>query len=177
MSSLFFGIRIRVQSDSLSVEWDVDAANESVGAAVATVLRVSFLCSPHCISSANASLITSLLRSNVSATSGVNLRHSSIRTLQRSEWACLHGVATWAFEFVDVILGDSFHLVSCSFNTAMAGIGIGSTRMSALCTVHVPSIILQSSPITFLKASLSHLFCDSQSFDFTSSEYIMWHSQ
>ena len=72
MSSLVLGFGSGSTGFTLS-EWDVDAANFSAGAAVVTVLRVSFLCSPHCISSANASLMTSLLRSNVSATSGVIL--------------------------------------------------------------------------------------------------------
>ena len=50
--------------------------------------RHFFLCSPLRTSSANASLITSSLRSNLSAPCGVFLRHSSIRFLHRSECAC-----------------------------------------------------------------------------------------
>ena len=71
----------------------------------------------------NASLITSFLRSNLSAPCGVILRHPSSRTLQRSALGLRPCVvfdrtAPRAFnsgsEFVDVFLGDSFPLNSCS---------------------------------------------------------------
>ena len=65
-SSLFLGcgsgsIGISVNS------CDVNAANCGAGAAVVTLLLLSFLCSPPCVSSAHAPLITSLHRSNLSA--------------------------------------------------------------------------------------------------------------
>ena len=103
---------------------DVDAAGFGAGAPVANLLLLSFLCSPLCNSAADASSFTSLLRSNLSAPCGLTLRHSSIRNLQRSEWACalfvvFECVDTCASnsgpEFVDVLLGDSFSLDSCSF--------------------------------------------------------------
>ena len=61
------------------------AAGSVPGAATVVPSLLFFLCSPLRTSSANASLITSFLRSNLSAPCGVFLRHSSIRNLQRSE--------------------------------------------------------------------------------------------
>ena len=99
---------------------DVDTANLPAGAAAVTTLLLSFLCSPLCISTTFASLITSLLRSNLSAPCGVTLRHSSTRTLQRCEWACAlllsliasqPGHPTVAPELFNVLLADSFPLV------------------------------------------------------------------
>ena len=66
MSYLFLGFgsgSIGFSVDSC----DVGAAYFSAGAAVVTLLLLSFFVSSLCISSANASLITSLLRSTLSA--------------------------------------------------------------------------------------------------------------
>ena len=74
-------------------------------------------------SSANASFITSLLRSNHSAPCGATLRHSSIRTLQRSEWAGARVLSLTALrsrtshcdcELVNVSPCESSPLNSCS---------------------------------------------------------------
>ena len=43
----------------------------------------------------------------------------------------------------------------------MAGLGVGSTRKSGLSTVHLPSVILQGTPIIFVMVSLSDLLCGS----------------
>ena len=123
MTNVFLGFGSGSIEFSLNSR-DVDAANFGAGAASVTLLLLSFLCSPLCITSANASLNTSLVRSNLSAPCGVLLRHSSIRTLQQSKWACalfdvFDSVATRASnsdsELVDVLLGDSLPLDSCSF--------------------------------------------------------------
>ena len=46
-------------------------------------------------------------------------------------------------------------------SSSNGGIGMGSTRISGLSTVQLPSVILQGTPIAFLTASLSHLLCGS----------------
>ena len=51
------------------------------------------------------------------------------------------------------------------------GIGIGSTRISGLSPVHLPSVILQSSSITFLTTYVFHLIYGLQSSDCPSPEY------
>ena len=97
------------------------AADPAIGSGAVVPSLLFFLCSPLRTSSANASLITSSLRSNLSAPCGVFLRHSSIRFLHRSECACallLSLIAAWASnrgsELVNVLLGDSLPLNACS---------------------------------------------------------------
>ena len=168
MSSLF--LRFGSGSIGFSLDsCDVDAANVGTGAADVTVRFFSFLWSHLCISSANVSLITSLLRSNLSAPCEVILRHSSIRTLQRSEWACALLLSLMALQLghPTVAPNDSvcclvilFPLDSCNCK-GNGGIGIGSTQNSGQSAVHPPSLILQGTTNTFLTASLSHLLCGS----------------
>ena len=86
MSNLVSGFGFGSIGVSL-ISCDVDAAGFGAGAPVANLLLPSFLCSSLCNSAADASSFTSLLRSNLSAPCGLTLRHSSIRFLQRSEWA------------------------------------------------------------------------------------------
>ena len=132
-----------------------------------TLLPLSFSWSSLCYSSANASLLTSLLQSNLSAPCGV-IPHSSIRTLQRSEWACSRLLSLIALQ-----PGHSLHCGSelvnvliCLFLSEFvllqkAGIGIGSTRFAGLSTVFLPSVILRGTPMTHLMVFLSHLLCGS----------------
>ena len=73
----------------------------------------------------------------------------------------LDRIATWASnagsEIVHVLLGDSLPLDSCSLEWQKRDFVIGSTRTSGLSTVHLPSVILQDTPITLSMASMSHL--------------------
>ena len=114
MSNLLFGFA-SVQQELLSV-----LTLLVLLVLIQALSLLCFLCSPLCTSSASASLITSFLRSNLSAPRGVVLRHSSILILQRSEWTCALLLSLIALpshggsEFVDVLLGDSFPLDSCS---------------------------------------------------------------
>ena len=142
-----------------------DAAGSGSSIAAAVLYLILFLFSPLCISSANASLTTSLLRSSLSAPCGVIMRHSSIRTLQRSEWACalLLSLITLQQGHPTVAPNSSMYcLVTLSLwirapSNGNGGIGIGSTRMSGLNTVHLSTVILPGTPTTFLMAPLSHL--------------------
>ena len=149
MTNVFLGF------ESGSIEFflnsrDVDAANFGAGAASVTLLLLSFLCSPLRTSSASASLITSFLRSNLSAPCGVVARHSSIRTLQQSEWACalfvvVDSVATWASDrgskLINVLLGESLPLDSCSFKWQWRD---WNWVHSNIWSVHCPSAVCHS---------------------------------
>ena len=116
-------------------------------------------------SSASASLITSFLRSNLSAPCGVVLRHSSIRVLQRSECACALLLSSIALQPGHPIVAPNssmYCLVVLSLwirapSNGNGGIGMGSTRTSGLSAVHFQSVNLHGTPITLLIASVSHL--------------------
>ena len=134
MSNLVSGFGFGSIGVSL-ISCDVDAAGFGAGAPVANLLLPSFLCSSLCNSAAYASSFTLLLRSNLSAPCGLTLRHSSIRILQRSEWACALFVV---FECVDTCASNSgphssmFCLVIYSLwirapSNGNGGIGIGFT--------------------------------------------------
>ena len=128
------------------------AAGSGSESAAVVLSLLFFLGSPFCISSANASLITSLLQSNhcfVWSSSETYLNsYSATIYLGLRPFVVFDCVATGASssdsEFVDVL-------------NRIGGIGIGSTRISGLSTLHLPSVILQSTPLLFLMASLSRL--------------------
>ena len=130
-----------------------DAAGSRSGIAASVLSLLFFLRSALCISSANAWLITSLHRSNLSAPCGVVLKHSSFRTLQRSEWDCAlfvvdcveTGISNSASEFLDVLLGDSFTMDSCSFEWQWRD---WDRVHSNFCSVYLPSVSLRGTPIT-----------------------------
>ena len=134
----------------------------AAGAALVLVLLLVvvslllFLCSPLCTSSASASLITSRLRSSLSAPCAAILRHSSIRTLQRSEWVCAILLSLTVLQLGHPT-GACLAQNSCSFTWQWKGLGSGPLKFSGLSTVHLPSVILQGTPFTLLTASLSHL--------------------
>ena len=97
------------------------------------------------------------------------MRHSSSRTLQRSEWACALLLSSIALQRGHPTVAPNSSM-SCwailsvwirAPSNGNCGIEIGSTRIAGLSTVHLPSVILQSASIAFLTASLSHVHCGS----------------
>ena len=159
ISSLFFGFgssSIGVSLDSC----DADAAASSEDAAGVPLLPLSFLWSSLSDSSANAWLITSLLRSSLSAPYG-----ASVRTLQRSEWACACLLSLIALQPGHPTVAPNssmrvFVILSLCIRARSnfdGGMVIGPTRTPGVFTVHLPSVILQGTPITLLMVSFSHL--------------------
>ena len=139
-------------SDSigLSLESRAGDANVGAGAAVVTLLLLSFLCSPLCTSSANVSLITSLLRSYLYAPCGVILRHSSLRTLQRSEWVCALALSLVALQPKHPIVAPNSSMpclviLSLWIRALSHGNGRNWDRVhSTFWSVHCPSAVCQS---------------------------------
>ena len=140
---------------------------------------ILFLCSAQRTSSASASLITSFLRSSLSAPCGVVLKHLSIRSLQRNECPCALLLSLMALQPGHPIVAPNSsmsYLVILPLwirapSNGNGGIGIGSTRISGLSHVHLPSVILQSTSITFLTSYVFHLIYGFQSSDCPSPEY------
>ena len=117
-------------------------------AAVVFLMSHSFLCN----SSGNATCISSLLRSNLSLPCGGILRALFKWIRQRSEWACAIVLSLIALQRGDPPVAPNFSM-SCPVILSLwirapsdgnGGIGIGSTRMSGLSTVHLPSVILST---------------------------------
>ena len=150
MSNLLFGL----DSGSIGFSLCSGAADSASGTAAVALSLLFFLYSALCTSSASASLITSFLRSNLSAPCGVVLRHFSTRALQRSECACALWLSLIALQPGHPIVAPNS---SMSCVVILGGIGMGCTRTSCLPTVHFPTVILHGTPITLLRASVSHL--------------------
>ena len=130
-SSLLFGFAC----GSIGVSLGSGAADSVLGTATVALSLLFFLCSPLRTSSASASLITSFLRSNLSAPRGVVLRHASIRILQRSECACALLLSLIALQPGHPIVAPTSSM-SCLVVLSLwirapsngnGGIGIGST--------------------------------------------------
>ena len=135
-----------------------DAAGSGSGIAAAVPSLLFFLFSPLCTCLANAPWITSFLRSNLSAPCGVILRHPSIRTLQRPEWACTLSLSLIALQHGHPTEAPNVPVsgLVCSFKWQWKN---WNRIRSNFWSVHCPSAVghHQGTPITMLTASLSHL--------------------
>ena len=67
-----------------------------------------------------------------------------------------------------------FSLWIGTLSNGSGGIGIGSTRLSGPSTVHMHFVLLQGTPIAFMRAPLPPFARRCQSFDVKSSEYTIW---
>ena len=101
----------------------------------------------------------SLLRSNLSAPCGVTLKHSLIRTLPRSVVFECHatGASNSGPELVDVLLGDSFPLNSCSFKWQWRDWDLGPLELP-VCPLSICRLSLsRGTPIYVLDGFFVHL--------------------
>ena len=146
------GIRVKVNR-RLPHSCDADAAFV-VLLLLSLHCCVSFLWSSLYNSSANASLIISLLRSFLSAPCGVIPRHSATRTRQQSEWGSARFLPLIASQPGHPTVAPNssmfcFVILSLRMRALVSGSGgivIGSTRTSGLSTVHMPSVNRPGTP-------------------------------
>ena len=126
---------------------DVGAAKCGADAAVVTLLLFSFLCSPLCNSSANASLITSRLRSNLFCSllsySGTFFNSYSARIwMGLRPFVVFDCVATWASNSCSELFGLASWFFPCGFvllHMAMAGLGSNPLGFLVCLLPHLPS--------------------------------------
>ena len=128
-----------------------------------------FLCSLRCSCSAVASMITSLLRSNLSALWDVVRRRSSMRALHRSSCACARFPLLIALQpgHHTVVPNASMSCVvirPCGIRAPandISGGGSGTTQSSGSClsTDHFPSTNRHGTPMKLWNTSMSHLCC------------------
>ena len=169
MSNLLFGFGSGSTGASLG-SGAADAAGSDSGTPAVGLSLLFFLCSPLCASSASPSLITSHLFDPIFLLHmewfrGI-LRFAFCHDLSGlCPFVVLDCTATWASnrgsEIVNVWLGDSFPLDSCSLKMATEGVGRGPVELP-LCPLSTPRLSFsKGTPITLMMVSVSHRLCGS----------------